>query len=169
MRPEPSSRACGPTPPGGDHPRVRWPCGGRPRDDAEQVFLGGMRSARPRGKARRKPRDNIIIGGRSNARWPSGVNPPVQARSRLRACGARPSTGRLAPYGWPSGERPGMPPRVVFSEGRALRVRIARHHEWQGLSLPPVVRREVGGLVGIHGEGVRRSSRACGARPSAGG
>ena len=50
---------------------------------------------RPRCKAGRKPRDNIIIGGRSNARWPSGGNPPVQARSRLRACGARPSPGRL--------------------------------------------------------------------------
>jgi hypothetical protein len=57
----------------------------------------------------------------------------------------------------------------VFSEGRGLRVRIARHHEWRGPSLPPEVRREAGGLIGIHGEGVRPSSRACRARPSAGG
>jgi hypothetical protein len=129
-----------PAPPRGNHPRVRWPCGGRPRDDAEQVFLGGTRSARPRGKARRKPRDNIIIGGRSNARWLSGVDPPVQARCRLRACGARPSAGETTPYGWPSGEDLGPTRKAVFSEGRTLCARIARHHEWQGLSLPPGLR-----------------------------
>jgi len=74
--------------------------------------------------------------------------------------GDRPSMDRLA------GKTPGMTRMAVFSEGRGLRVRIARHHGCQELSLPPVARREAGGLIGIHEEGVRRSLPACGARPS---
>jgi hypothetical protein len=56
---------------------------------------------------------------------------------------------------------------LVFSEGRTLCVRIARPYGLQGLSLPPVVRREACGLMGMHEEAARPPQRACGARPSA--
>jgi len=67
---------------------------GRPGDDAEGGFLGGTRSARPRGEAGCEPGHVMIAGGwakrpmakRRCARV--GVMPP------LRACGARPSKGR---------------------------------------------------------------------------
>jgi len=39
------------------------------------------------------PRHDIIIEGQTKARWPNWGDPPTQARSRLRACGARPSAG----------------------------------------------------------------------------
>jgi hypothetical protein len=58
--------------------------------------------------------------------------------------------------------------KAVFSKGRGLRGRIATPYGWEGLSLPPVVRREACGLMGMHEEGARPPYRACGARPSAG-
>jgi len=48
-----------PAPPGGE-PRARWPSGERPGDRAMGGFLGGTRSARPRGKAGRKPGYGMI-------------------------------------------------------------------------------------------------------------
>ena len=127
----------------------------------------GMRSAPPRCEASRESKHNVIIGAmeRPVAQWGQS-----SGASEVSFTGVRspPLRGETIPYGWPSGEDLGPTRKAVFSEGRTLCARIARHHEWQGLSLPPVVRREAGGLMGIHGEGVRRSSRACGARPSTG-
>jgi hypothetical protein len=56
--------------------------------------------------------------------------------------------------------------KAIFSKGRGLRGRIATPYGWQGLSLPPVVRREAFGLMGMHEEGARPPYRACRARPS---
>jgi len=61
-----------------------------------------------------------------------------------------------------------MTRKAIFSEGRTLCVRIAEPHGWEGTSLPPVVRREAGGLMGVQEEGARPPQRACGARPSGG-
>ena len=156
-----------PAPPGGASP-LRMAYRGRPGDHVKNGFLGGARSPRPCGKAVRKPRHNTIIGGK---RTPGGLAGPSPGRKRGLLCGrAEPAPPRPGQpqRGSPSGERPEMTRKAIFSEGRGLRARIARHHEWRGPSLPPEVRREAGGLIGIHGEGVRPSSRACRARPSGG-
>jgi hypothetical protein len=92
----------------------------------------------------------------------------VRPARSLAGVRSPPLRGGQAKVRRPCGESPEITRKAVFSEGRGLRVRIARHHEWRGPSLPPEVRREAGGLIGIHGEGVRPSSRACRARPSAG-
>ena len=122
---------------------------------------------RPLSMAKRVPRDYVIMG------WPVGAGSPTgtcsgEANSPIAGVRSPPLRGKTTPYGWPSGEDLGPRRKAVFSEGRTLCARIARHHEWQGLSLPPVVRREVGGLMGKREEVARRSWRACGARPSAG-
>ena len=85
-----------------------------------------------------------------------------------RACGARPSGGWPSKLERPYGEIPEMTRKAIFSEGRTLCVRIAEPHGWEGTSLPPVVRREAGGLMGVQEEGARPPQRACGARPSGG-
>jgi hypothetical protein len=51
----------------------------------------------------------------------------------LRACGARPSAGGPSRLGWPCGEKPGIPRRAVFSEGRGLRARTVRPDECKAL------------------------------------
>jgi hypothetical protein len=124
---------------------------------------------RPRCRAVPKPRHNMINGGN---RTPGGLTGPSPGRKLGLLCGraepAPPGGGTSTAWMAVRG-KVGDYAEGVFSEGRGLRVRIARHHEWRGPSLPPEVRREAGGLIGIHGEGVRPSSRACRARPSAGG
>jgi hypothetical protein len=84
-----------------------------PRRRGTGGFLGGMRSARPRGKARRKPRDFITRDGWASGPGPRGIHGEA---SLPRACGARPSTGRLA-RGWPSGEDPRDDAKGVFLGG----------------------------------------------------
>jgi len=60
----------------------------------------------------------------------------MKPRQSLGACGARPSGGQ-AEHGWPSGENPGITRKAVFSEGRALRVRVARPCASRGIPFPP--------------------------------
>ena len=91
---------------------------------------------------------------------------PAKREDIGRAEPAPPGGASLAKRPW--GVNPGITPRVVFPEGRTLCVRIAEPHGWQGTSLPPVVRREAGGLMGVQEEGARPPQRACGARPSGG-
>ena len=62
-----------------------------PGDDARGGFLGGTRSARPRGNAGRKPGRLMITDGRAKGWWPKRDNISVGVMSTLRACGARPS------------------------------------------------------------------------------
>jgi hypothetical protein len=98
-----------------------------------------------------------------NAWWPNGAIPRWKGSVPSGRAEPAPPGGR-ARGRRPSGEDPGLARRAVFSEGRTLCVRIAGSYGWQGPSLPPEIRREAGGFIGIHGEGVRPSSRACGAR-----
>ena len=102
-----------------------------------------------------------------NAWWPNGAIPRWKGSVPSGRAEPAPPGGR-ARGRRPSGEDPGLTRRAVFSEGRTLCVCAAGSYGRQGPSLPPEVRREAGGFIGIHGEGVRPSSRACGARPSAG-
>jgi len=64
VKPEPSLRACGARPSAGLVIRAGMALRGKPGDNAEGGFLGGTHSVRPRGEAIRKPRHNIIIGGK---------------------------------------------------------------------------------------------------------
>jgi len=52
----------------------------------------------------------------------------------LRACGARPSAKGPSRGERPCGEDPGMMRKALFSEGRALRVRVARPDLSRGIS-----------------------------------
>jgi hypothetical protein len=115
-------------------------------------------------------------GARPSAKPEPGQGEPAASKarcigkSRCRHYGRAepaPPRGGLSKLERPCGESPEMAPRAVFSEGRTLCVRIARPYGLQGLSLPPVVRREACGLMGMHEEAARLPQRACGARPSA--
>ena len=66
----------------------------------------------------------------------------------LRACGARPSAGRPAPYGWPSGEDPRTTRKAFFSEGRAPRVRVPTPDSSRGISSPEMAGRAARGPIG---------------------
>ena len=101
---------------GGAKPRVRWPCGGRPGVGARGGFLGGARSPRPRGKAGRKARHNIIIGGKRRA---GGRTGPCLSEARVIRTGVRspPLRGGQARHGWPCGGRPGVGARGGFLGG----------------------------------------------------
>jgi len=59
---------------------------GKARDDAEGGFLGGARSPRPRGKAGRKPRRNMIIGSKGT---PGGLAGPCVGQARAFPSGVR--------------------------------------------------------------------------------
>ena len=71
---------------------------------------------RPHGKGVLKPRHNMIIGGEGTRGGLMG-DPRVEAKPRLRACGARPSAGGLAQHGWPSGEDMGPTREADFLGG----------------------------------------------------
>jgi hypothetical protein len=163
----PSERACGARPSEGWAIQARTALRGKPGDGAEGGFLGGTHSPRPGGRALRMPRHNIHGGKRT----PGGQRGHAPARPipSERACGARPSAGGPSKLERPCGESPEMTRKAIFSEGRTPCVRMAEPHGWEGTSLPPVVRREAGGLMGVQEEGARPPQRACGARPSAGG
>ena len=126
-------RACGARPSGGGPARGKWPCDGRPGNGAKGGFLGGMRSARPHGKAGRKPGHVVITRG-----VPLGDN-QKEPRSGLRHAvfaGVRspPLRGGPSKLGWPCGEVPEMTREAVFSEGCAPRVRKERPNSNQGMS-----------------------------------
>jgi len=123
---------------GGAKPRVRWPCGGRPGVGARGGFLGGARSPRPHCKAGRKPTYSIPTGwvndepvARRRRGWGwryaiiAGVrSPPLRGDGRSEAR-------------WPGGERSEITRRVVFSEGRGLRARVAGPYQRQGIAFSP--------------------------------
>jgi len=81
---------------------------------------------RPRGKAIRKPRHSIPTGWVDDKPVAKRAHAPVKPEPSLRACGARPSVGRPAHYGWPRGEDLGTTLKAVFSEGRTPCVRLVR-------------------------------------------
>ena len=85
---------------------------GKPGDNAGGGFLGGTHSVRPRGKAGRKRRHDMITDGRGNARWPNGAIP--QWRQSLVCGRAEPAPPR------------GARPRGGGLAGKALRLRERR-------------------------------------------
>jgi hypothetical protein len=81
---------------------------------------------RPRRTAFRMPGHFIptrCVGERPAAYRPHASVKPVPS---LRACGARPSAGGQSQCASPSGESAETTRKAIFSEGRGLRVRIAR-------------------------------------------
>jgi len=74
-----------PAPPRGGSP-ARMALRGRPGDDAKGDFLGGARSPRPRGKAGRKARHNIIIGGKGT---PGGLMGRSPGKSEVSPTGVQ--------------------------------------------------------------------------------
>jgi len=93
---------------------------------------------RPPGEAVRKPRHSIPTGWVDDKPVAKRAHAPVKPVPFLRACGARPSAGRPARYGWPCGEYPQTAREALFSEGRALRVRVVRVDASRGISFSPV-------------------------------
>jgi len=102
----------------------------------EGSFLGGARSPRPHCKAVRTPRhfisttcvdDEPVAKGRQ--RWRCAVvtgvrSPPL--REMVKRCEES-----------LTGANRGTAPKPLFSEGRTLRVRMARLNERQGIPFPP--------------------------------
>jgi hypothetical protein len=103
-------------------------------DDARGVFLGGAHSVRPRGKDGRKARHNIIIGGKGTPGGPVGTCPESSQNVPSGRAEPAPPRGGLSELGWPSGENPGITRKMVFSEGRGLRARMARPDARRGMS-----------------------------------
>jgi len=113
--------------------RARMALRGSAGDDARGGFLGGARSPRPHGKAGRKARHNIIIGGKRRA---GGRTGPRLSEARVIRTGVRspPLRGGRAKVRWPCGEKPETKGEVVFSEGCALRVRVAGPDASRGIT-----------------------------------
>ena len=137
-----------PAPPRGGQAKARRPYGGKPGDGAKGGFLGGTHSVRPRIRAGRKPKHDTIIGGKRTRGGLMGQSP---GGSEASCAGVRspPLRGVDHPRArWPCGASPGITREVVFSEGRGLRARTARHHGWRKVSSMGEDRREAGGREG---------------------
>ena len=128
-------RACGARPSEGGPTGGHGPCGGKPGDDAKDRFSrrDALCASAWQGRTHAEAcHDNPRAGERAGdltgtTYW---QNPGIP----LRACGARPSE-TWSPLGYrPHGRRPEMTPRAVLSEGRALRVRIARQYSCRGIT-----------------------------------
>jgi hypothetical protein len=107
---------------------------GKPGDNAKGDFLGGTRSARPRGKAGRRPRHVVIMDELATGEWPNKGDISVGVMPSSLACGARPSEARAVAVRMAWRGRPGDNVRGGFSEGRALRVRVVRLDASRGTS-----------------------------------
>jgi len=118
---------------GVDHPRGDG-LAGRPRDNPKGGFVGGMRPARPRGKAGHEPRHNMIIGGKGT---PGALAGPRFGQARALPAGVRSPPLREMAKRWGQGlpgANRGTAPRAVFSEGCALRVRVVRLDTSRGIT-----------------------------------
>jgi len=134
-----------PAPPRGGPSRARWPCGGKPGDDAKGDFLGGARSPRPRGKAGCEPGHNMIIGGKRIPGGQMGTCPWLSRSVPRGRAEPAPPRGGPSRARWPCGERPEMTRKAIFSEGRGLRARVVRLDASRGMSPSPAHWREHGG------------------------
>jgi hypothetical protein len=116
---------------------------GKPWDNVGGGFLGGTRSACPQSTAGRKPGRNMIIGSKGT---PGGLMETCLGQTRAILAGVQspPLQGDNPRQDGLMGESPEVAPRLVLSEGRGLRARIARPYSCQGISL-----REVGGRVAV--------------------
>jgi hypothetical protein len=118
---------------GGPSP-ARMALRGKPRDNVEGRFLGGMRSARPQIRARRKPGYSIPTGWLHDKPVAKRTHALVKPMPSLAGVRSPPLRGGLAQHGWPSGEEPEMTRKAVFSEGRGLRARIAKPYASRGIT-----------------------------------
>ena len=140
----PSFRACG------ARPSAKWPSDAKkalrrkPGDDGKGGFLGGTHSVRPRSMAFRMP--GHLIATPSVGERPGGLPGTCLGQARALTVGVRspPLRGGRAKVRGPCGGNPGMTRRAFFSEGCALRVRVARHHGWQKVSSMAKDGRETG-------------------------
>ena len=110
------------------------------------------------------PRHNMIIGGKRSPERLMGRS-PGGSKASFAGVQSPPLRGEASALRMAFRGKPGVTLGPVFSEGRGLRVRIAGPHGRQGPLLPPMVRREAGGLMEIHEDGLTPPLRACGARP----
>jgi len=93
---------------------------------------------RPRGKAIRKPRHNMIIGGK---RSPERLKGRSSGGSKASFAGVQspPLRGEADPNAaCLAGKGLGTTREAVFSEGRTLCVRIARPRPCRGITFSPV-------------------------------
>jgi hypothetical protein len=123
-----------------------------------------------------RPRDTAFgmrghfIPTRSVGERPGPTGEMLEWSQRCRYGRAEPAP----PGGVNVGERPcgvnsGMTPRVVFSEGRTLCVRVVRPNECQGISFPPHALKIAPVAYRSHASVKPMPPfRACGARPSTG-
>jgi hypothetical protein len=125
-----------------------WPSGETAGDGAKGDFLGGARSPRPRIRAGRKPRHNMIMEGQANGRLPSGDMPGSSPNLTLGRAEPAPPRGGPSRARWPCGEVLEMTWKVILSEGRGLRVRIAMRCASRGTSSLSTSWPEAGGLAG---------------------
>jgi len=76
----------------------------------------------------------MIIGGKGT---PGGLAGPCLGQPNAFPCGraepAPPGGGQAEP-GWPCGEDPEMTRKAIFSDGRALRVRVVRPDASRGIT-----------------------------------
>jgi len=133
-----SLRACG------ARPSAKWP---RDRDKAFRGQTGGRREGRfSRRDALcasvwyRRPNVEAFHFHPMTRPRARGLRATCRGQARAIFCGrAEPAPPRdwSPELGWPSWESRGITRRAVFSEGRALRVRVVRPSECGGISFPP--------------------------------
>jgi hypothetical protein len=122
----PTLRACGARPSEGVSP-ARMPLRRKARDVARGGFLGGARSPRPGGKAGRKPGRVMIAGDKRRTEGPGETCRGEAISVPLGRAEPAPPPGMDAPRrDGLAGKGPGITRRAIFSEGRALRVRVVR-------------------------------------------
>jgi len=116
---------------------VRWPYGEGQEMAPKAVFSEGralrVRMGRPY-EGRGIP---LAPDAYANTRWPTG---DVPVRSLVAFCGRAepaPPGGGPSEVRWPYWEGQEMMPKAIFSEGRALRVRMGRPYEGRGIPLAP--------------------------------
>jgi hypothetical protein len=163
-------RACGARPSAGGTIQGSMASRGKPGDDGKGDFLGGARSPRPRIRARRKPGHVTLTDGSARGWWPKRGDIRFSAMPSFRACGARPSAKSPSDAKKALRRKPGDDGKGGFLGGthsvrpRGTAERMPRHF------FPTTC---VEDCPGAHQSRASVKpmppSRACGARPSAGG
>jgi hypothetical protein len=89
---------------------------------------------RPRGKAMRKPRHNMIIGGKRTFGGLMGRSPGGSKAFPLAGVRSPPLRGDRFSMDRLAGKTQGMTRGAFFSEGRTLCVRVARPYASRGIT-----------------------------------
>jgi hypothetical protein len=118
----------------GGRAKVGWPCGKNPETTHRAVSSEG-RGLRAREYGPDASRGyGMITEERTNRRWPN--RDMLRSSASLSRGRAEPAPPRGGPskLGRPSGEELETMRRVIFSEGRGLRVRVARPDASRGMA-----------------------------------